>query len=84
MDLDSLDSVALIGEIHGIAAVFDHSIMAFIDPIFHQVLEERQIAWGGFRTPRRERLAADPTIVSLLSESSAVITVNIFLHLYQC
>ena len=83
VDLHSLDSVALIGMIHGTAEVFDRSIMAFIDHILHQVLEKRQIAWGGFRTPRRERLAADLTIMSMLSESSAVVTVNIFLHLYQ-
>ena len=83
VDLHTLESVALIGVVHGIAEVFDRSIMAFIDHIIHQVLEKRQIAWGGFRTPRRERLAADLTIMSMLSESSAVITVNIFLHLYQ-
>ena len=83
VDLHSLESVALIGVIHGLAEVFDRSIMALIDHIVHQVLEKRRIAWGGFRTPRRERLAADLTIMSMLSESSAVITVNIFLHLYQ-
>ena len=83
VDLHSLESVALIGVIHGIAEVFDRSIMAFIDHIVHQVLEKRQIPWGGFRTPRRERLAADLTIMSMLSESSAVVTVNIFLQLYQ-
>ena len=83
VDLYSLESVALIGVIHGIAEVFDRSIMAFIDHIIHQVLEKRQISWGGFRTPRRERLAADLTIMSMLSESSAIVTVNIFLHLYQ-
>ena len=83
VDLHSLESVALIGVIHGIAEVFDRSIMAFIDHIVHQVLEKRRIAWGGFRTPRRERLAADLTIMSMLSESSAVIAVNIFLHLYR-
>ena len=83
VDLHSLDSVALIGIIHGTAEVFDRSIMAFIDHILHQVLAKRQIAWGGFRTPRRERLAADLTIMSMLSESSAVVTVNIFLQLYQ-
>ena len=83
VDLHSLDAVALIGVIHGIAEVFDRSIMAFIDHFLHQVLEKRQIAWGGFRTPRRERLAADLTIMSMLSESSAVVTVNIFLQLFQ-
>ena len=83
VDLRSLESVALIGVIHGIAEVFDRSIVAFIDHIIHQVLEKRQIPWGGFRTPRRERLAADLTIMSMLSESSAVIAVNIYLHLHQ-
>ena len=83
VDLHSLESVALIGVVHGFAEVFGRSIMAFIDHIIHQVLEKRQIAWGGFRTPCRERLAADLTIMSMLSESSAVITVNSFLHLYQ-
>ena len=83
VDLHSLEAVALIGVVHGIAEVFDRSIMAFIDHILHQVLEKRQVAWGGFRTPRRERLAADLTIMSMLSESSAVVTVNIFLQLYQ-
>ena len=33
VDLNSFDSVALIGVIHGIAEVFDRSIMAFIDHI---------------------------------------------------
>ena len=79
----SLESVALMGVVHGIAEVFDRSIMAFIDHIIHQVLEKRQITWGEFRTPRRERLAANLSIMSMLSESSAVITVNSFLHLYQ-
>ena len=83
VDLHSLESVALIGVIHGIAEVFDHSIMAFIDHIIHQVVEKRKIPWGGFRTPRRERLAADLSIMSMLFESSAVISVNIFLHMYQ-
>ena len=83
VDLHSLEAVALIGVVHGIAEVFDRSIMAFIDHFLHQVFEKRQIAWGGFRTPRSERLAADLTIMSMLSESSAVVTVNIFLQLYQ-
>ena len=83
VDLHNLASVALIGVVHGIPEVFDRSIMAFIDHIIHRVLEKRQIAWGGFRTPRRERLAADLSIMRMLSESSAVVTVSIFLHLYQ-
>ena len=83
VDLHSSESVALIRVIHGIAEVFDRSIMAFIDHIVHQVLEKRQTPWRGFRTPRLERLAADLSIMGMLSESSAIITVNIFLHSYH-
>ena len=83
VDLQSLESVALIGVIHGIAEVLERSTMAFIDHLYNQVLEKKAISWGGFRTPRRERLAADICIMSMLYESSAVISVNGFLHLYQ-
>ena len=38
---------------------------------------------GNFRTPRRERLAADIVIMSILYESSGVISVSGFLHLYR-
>ena len=78
VDLHSSESVALIRVIHGIAEVSDRSIMAFIDFIVPQVLEKRHIPWGGFRTLRHERLAADLSIMGMLSESSAIITVNIF------
>ena len=37
---------------------------------------------GSFRTPRRERLMADIAIMSMLYESTAVVSVNGFLHLY--
>ena len=83
VDLQSLESVALIGVIHGIAEVIERSTMVFLDHICHQVLEKRRMPWGGFRTPRRERLAADIALMSMLYESSAVISVNIFLHLYE-
>ncbi|XP_068680128.1 uncharacterized protein [Montipora foliosa] len=82
-DLQSLESIALTGAIHGIAEVIDRTMMAVIDHICHQAFEDRRISWGGFRTPRRERLATDISIMSMLYESSAVITVNTFLHLYQ-
>ena len=82
-DLQSLESIALIGAIHGIAEVIDRTMMAVIDHICHQAFADRRISWGGFRTPRRERLATDISIMSMLYESSAVITVNTFLHLYQ-
>ena len=83
IDLQSLESVALIGVIHGIAEVIERSTMVFLDHICHQVLERRRMPWGGFRTPRRERLAADISLMGMLYESSAIISVNIFLHLYQ-
>ena len=83
VDLQSLESVTLIGVIHGIAEVIERSTMVFIDHLYNQVVERRAISWGGFRTPRRERLAADICIMSMLYESSAVISVNGFLYLYQ-
>ena len=83
VDLQSLESVALIGVIHGIAEVIERSSMVLIDHFYNQALEKRRIPLGGFRTPRRERLTADICIISMLYESSAVISVNGFLHLYQ-
>ena len=83
VDLQSLESVALIGVIHGIAEVIERSTMVLIDHFYNKVLEKRRIALGGFRTPRRERLAADICIMSMLYESSAVISINGLLHLYQ-
>ena len=83
VDLSSLKSVALIGVIHGIAEVVERSTIALIDHIYNQVWERRLVAWGGFRTPRRERLAADIAIMSLVYEASAVISANGFLYLYQ-
>ena len=83
LDLSSLESVALIGVIHGVAEVIERSTMALIDHIYNQVWERRLVAWGGFRTPRRERLAADIAIMSVVCEASAVISANGFLCLYQ-
>ena len=83
VDLLSLESIALIGAIHGIAEVIDRTMMVMIDHICHQAFADRRISWGRFRTLRRERLATDISIMSMLYESSAVITVNAFLHLYQ-
>ena len=56
VDLQSLESVALIGVIHGIAEVVERSSMVLIDHFYNQVLEKRRIPLGGFPTPRRERL----------------------------
>ena len=83
VDLQSLESVSLIGVIDGIAEVIERSSMVLIDHFYNQVLEKRRIPLGGFRTPRRERLAADISIMSMLYESSAMISVNGFLYLYQ-
>ena len=83
VDLESLESVALIGVIHGIAEVIERSSMVLIDHFYNQVLEKRRIPLGGFRSPRRERLAADICIMGMLYESSAVLSVNGFLYLYQ-
>ena len=83
VDLSSLESVALIGVIHGVAEVVERSTMALIDHIYNQVCERRLVVWGGFRTPRRERLAADIAIMSVVYEASAVISANGFLYLYQ-
>ena len=83
VDLQSLESVALIGVIHGIAEVIERSTMVLINHFYNQVLEKRRIPLGSFRSPRRERLAADICIMSMLYESSAVISVNGFLYLYQ-
>ena len=83
VDLDSLQSVALIGIIHGIAEVIERCTIAFIDHIYNQVWERRLVSWGGFRTPRRERLAADIAIMSVVYEASAVVSVNGFLYLYR-
>ena len=83
VDLGSLKSIALIGVIHGVAEVIERSVAILIDYIHHQIYERRRVPWGSFRTPRRERLAADIAILSMLLESSAVISVNGFLHLHE-
>ena len=83
VDLNTLKSVALIGIIHGIAEVIERSIVVLIDYINHQICERRRISWESFRTPRRERLATDIVIMSMLCEASAVISVNGFLHLHE-
>ena len=83
VDLNTLKSVALIGIIHGIAEVIERSIVVLIDYINHQICERRRISWGSFRTPRRERLATDIVIMSMLCEASAIISVNGFLHLHE-
>ena len=82
-DLDSLESIAILGIIHGFAEVFERSTVVVVDHICHQVCRLESSPWGSFRTPRRERLMADIAIMSMLFESTAVVSVNGFLHLHQ-
>ena len=82
-DLGSLQSIAVLGIIHGAAEVIERSTMVVIDHICHVIWKRTSAPWGSFRTPRRERLMADIAIMSMLYESTAIVSVNGFLHLYQ-
>ena len=82
-DLDSLQSIAILGIVHGFAEVIERSTMVFIDHIFHANKKKKSVPWGNFRTPRRERLMADVAIISMLYESAGIVSVNGGLYLYQ-
>ena len=82
-DLDSLQSIAILGIVHGAAEVIERSTMIVIDHICHTLWKRQSAPWGSFRTPRRERLTADLAITSMLYESTAIVSVNGFLYLYQ-
>ena len=82
-DLDNLQSIAILGVIHGAAEVLERSIMALVDYIVYVSWKRKLAPWGSFRTPRRERLMADIIILSMLSESVAVLSVNGLLYLYE-
>ena len=82
-DLDSLKAITILGIIHGAAEVIERSTMVIIDHVGHLLWKRRSVPWGGFRTPRRERLMADIAIMSMLFESTAIVSVNGFLYLYQ-
>ena len=82
-ELDSLQSIAILGIIHGVAEVIERSTMVVIDHICHTLRNRHSAPWGSFRTPRRERLMADIAIMSMLSESSAIVSVNSFIYMYQ-
>ncbi len=82
-DLDSLESIALLGILHGFAEVIERSNLVVIDHICHQICRRASTPWGSFRTPRRERLTADIAIMSMLFESTTVVSFNGFLYLYQ-
>ena len=82
-DLGSLYNIAILGIIHGAAEVIERSTMVFIDHICHMLRKRKSVPWGSFRTPRRERLMADIAIMSMLYESTAIVSVNGYLFLYQ-
>ena len=83
-DLGSLQSIATLGIIHGIAEVIERSSMVVIDHLLNRLWKLRTPApWGSFRTPRRERLMADIAIMSMQNESAAIVSVNGILYLYQ-
>ena len=82
-ELDNLKFIAVLGIIHGAVEVLERSGMVFIDHICHVILKRKSAPWGSFRTPRRERLMADIVIISMLSESTAIVCVNGLLYVYQ-
>ena len=83
-DLGSLQSIATLGIIHGIAKVIERSTMVLIDHLLNRLWKLRTPApWGSFRTPRCERLMADIAIMSMQYESAAIVSVNGVLYLYQ-
>ena len=84
MDLNSLKAAVLIGVIHGIAEVIEKSLIVLIALIYiyHQLFQRKILPWESFPTARRERLATDIAIMSILCEASAVISVNGFLYLH--
>ena len=75
--------MALLGLIHGATEVIERSTMVVIDHICHVIWKRTSAPWGSFRTPRRERLMADIAIMSMLFESTAIVSVNGGLYLYQ-
>ena len=82
-DLGSVQSIAILGIIHGASEVVERSTMVVVDHICHMIWKRTSAPWGSFRTPRRERLMADIAIMSMLYESTAIVAVNGFLHFYQ-
>jgi len=82
-DLGSVESIAVLGIIHGALEVVERSTMVVIDHICHVIWKRTSAPWGSFRTPRRERLMTDIAITSMLYESTAIVSVNGFLYLYQ-
>ena len=82
-ELENIKLIAVLGIIHGAVEVLERSTMVFIDHICHVILKRRSAPWGSFRTPRRERLMADITILGMLCESTAIVCVNGLLYVYR-
>ena len=61
----------------------ERSAIVFIDHICHVILKRKSAPWGSFRTPHRERIMADIVIISMLYESTAIVSVNGLLYVYQ-
>ena len=83
VDLGNLKAIAYLGIIHGVAEVIERSIVVVIDHICQRILKRASAPWGRYRTPRTERIAADIAIMSMLYESTAIVSINGFFHLYQ-
>ena len=82
-ELENIKLIAILGIIHGAVEVVERSAMVFIDHVCYVIFKRRSAPWGSFRTPRRERLMADIAILSMLCESTAIVSVNGVLYLYQ-
>ena len=82
-ELDNLQSMAVLGVIHGATEVIERSTMVLIDHICYVICKRTSAPWGSFRTPRLERLMADIAITSMLFESTAIVSVNGVLYVYQ-
>ncbi|XP_068676949.1 uncharacterized protein [Montipora foliosa] len=83
VDLGNLKAIACVGIIHGVAEVIERSTVVVIDHICLRMLKRTSVPWGRYRTPRTERITADITIMSMLYESTAIVSINGFFHLYQ-
>ena len=57
--------------------------MVVIDHICHVICKRITVPWGSFRTPRREKLMADIAVMSMLFESSVIVSFNGLMYLYQ-
>ena len=57
--------------------------MVAIDHICHVIRKRELTPWGSFRTPRSERIMADIVIMSMLFESTAIVSGSGFFYLYR-